>query len=43
MNMKVFKIFAIVLMVSLATASASVAQELKFGHLNVQQLISELP
>ena len=43
MNMKVFKIFVIVLMVSLAATSASVAQELKFGHLNVQQLISELP
>ncbi|WP_010423533.1 OmpH family outer membrane protein [Anaerophaga thermohalophila] len=43
MNMKVFKVFAIVFMVSLAAASVSVAQELKFGHLNVQQLISELP
>jgi outer membrane protein len=43
MNMKVFKIFAFALMISMAAASSSVAQELKFGHLNVQQLISEMP
>lgn len=43
MNMKVFKVFAIVLVVSMVAAFASDAQELKFGHLNVQQLISELP
>ena len=40
--MKVFKLFAVVLLVALSAATSS-AQELKFGHLNVQQLIAELP
>ncbi len=40
--MKVFKLFAVVLLVALSAATSS-AQELKFAHLNVQKLISELP
>jgi outer membrane protein len=40
--MKVFKLFAVVLLIALSAASAS-AQDLKFGHLNVQKLITELP
>jgi outer membrane protein len=40
--MKVFKLFAVVLLVALSASTAS-AQDLKFGHLNVQKLISELP
>lgn len=42
MNKKVFKIFAVVFLFSITTAS-SFGQELKFGHINVQKLISELP
>ncbi len=41
MNMKVIKLFAVVVLISLTAASS--AQELKFGHINVQKLISELP
>jgi len=40
--MKVFKLFAVVLLVALSAATAS-AQDLKFGHINVQKLIAELP
>jgi outer membrane protein len=40
--MKVFKLFVVVLLISLSAAGTS-AQELKFGHINVQKLISELP
>ncbi len=40
--MKVFKLFAVVLLVALSAVTAS-AQDLKFGHLNVQKLIAELP
>ncbi len=40
--MKVFKLFAVVLLVALSAATSS-AQDLKFGHLNVQKLITELP
>ncbi|MGM0376030.1 MAG: OmpH family outer membrane protein, partial [Bacteroidota bacterium] len=40
--MKVFKLFVTVV-VLLAVTSGATGQELKFGHLNVQQLISELP
>jgi len=41
--MKVFKIFAVILIFLGTGLSNSFAQELKFGHLNVQKLISELP
>jgi outer membrane protein len=41
MNMKIFKVFAVVLLVSLTAVSS--AQELKFGHINVQKFISEMP
>ena len=40
--MKVFKLFVTVVLLTVVTAGAS-GQELKFGHLNVQKLISELP
>jgi outer membrane protein len=40
--MKVFKLFVVVLLISLSAVGTS-AQELKFGHINVQKLISELP
>jgi outer membrane protein len=41
MNMKIFKIFAAVLVISITTAAS--AQELKFGHINIQKVIAELP
>ncbi|MFO8000004.1 MAG: OmpH family outer membrane protein [Marinilabilia sp.] len=40
--MKVFKLFAAVVVLLVMTTSVS-AQELKFGHLDVQGFISELP
>lgn len=41
MNMKFIKLFAVVVLISVTAASS--AQDLKFGHINVQELISELP
>ncbi|MFW6203088.1 MAG: OmpH family outer membrane protein [Marinilabilia sp.] len=40
--MKVFKLFVAVVALFVVT-TGSTAQELKFGHLNVQKVISELP
>jgi len=40
--MKVFKLFVTVVVLIVMTTGAT-GQELKFGHLNVQKLISELP
>lgn len=40
--MKVFKLFVTAVVMLVMTTGAT-GQELKFGHLNVQQLISELP
>ncbi len=41
MNMKIFKLFTVVLLISLTAATS--AQDLKFGHIDIQKLISELP